>query len=386
MFSEEERRSLFPVTRSWIYLNHAAIGPLATPVVEAAETYLRGISHDGDAHWNRTGPLMEDLRGALARRLHVTSEEIAFTRNTSEGVSLLAYGLDWRDGDNVVLPSIEFPANVHPWIGLKHRGVETRLVEPRDGCIDVEVLRGAVDERTRVISISSVQFFNGFVANLNEIGSFCRSRGIIFCIDAIQHLGALPLDLSGLPVDFVACGSHKWLMAGEGLGFIVCRPGVAERLRPANVGWQGVVNWTDFFDREFQPKAGALRFETGTCSAFGLHTLRASLAFFDRFGETAVAERVGANAALVMEEARRRGFRPITPEATVKSGIASFVVPGKDPALIVAGLNKRGVQVVARQGGIRVSPHFYNTFEEIHAFFGFLDELVKEASSGSVKG
>ncbi|MBF0501342.1 MAG: aminotransferase class V-fold PLP-dependent enzyme [Candidatus Riflebacteria bacterium] len=383
MFSEEERRSLFPVTRSWIYLNHASVGPLPTPVVEAAECYLHRISNGGEAHWKQTGPLMDDLRGSLARRLRVRSDEIAFTRNTSEGLSLLAYGLDWREGDNLVLPSIEFPANVHPWIGLKHRGVETRFVEPRNGRIDVEVLSAAVDARTRVISISSVQFFNGFVADLSEIGAFCRSRGILFCVDVTQHLGALPLDLSGIPVDFAACGSHKWLMAGEGLGFIFCRSGLAERLRPSNVGWQGVVNWMDFFDRSCEPKPGALRLETGNCSAFGLYTLNASLAFFDRFGEVAIAERVGANATLALEEALRRGFRIVTPDTSKRSGIVSFIMPGYDSAVLVETLAGRGVQVVARQGVMRISPHFYNTADEIHAFFGHLDDLCKTTPSGS---
>ncbi|HNW36899.1 MAG TPA: aminotransferase class V-fold PLP-dependent enzyme, partial [Candidatus Ozemobacteraceae bacterium] len=264
MFSPDERRRLFPVTETWIYLNHAAVGPLPTYGREAAERYVAALSVEGEKHWERTGPLIEELRGLLAEALHMPTEGIAFTRNTSEGLSILASGLDWRPGDNVVLPSVEFPANVYPWMNLERLGVELRRVEPVDGRITLENIARTITDRTRVVSISSVQFFSGFVADLPALSAECKKRGVLLCIDCIQHLGALPLDVVAAGVDFVAGGGHKWLMAGEGIGFVACRPELAEQLRPGLIGWQGVKQWEDFFDQRLDFKAGAMRFETGT--------------------------------------------------------------------------------------------------------------------------
>ncbi|HEY9072134.1 MAG TPA: aminotransferase class V-fold PLP-dependent enzyme [Candidatus Ozemobacteraceae bacterium] len=381
MFTQEERLRLFPVTDKWIYLNHAAIGPLPRYVREAAERYLEAVSTDGEKHWEHTGPVADELRGMLASALHMPREGIALTRNVSEGMSILASGLDWKAGDNVVLPSVEFPANVYPWMNLEHLGVDLRRVEPVDGRIGVESIVNAIDSRTRVVSISSVQFFSGFVANLPALSAECRRRGVLLCVDCIQHLGALPLDLAAAGVDFLAGGGHKWLMAGEGIGFVACRPELAERLRPALIGWQGVRQWEDFFDQRLDFKPGALRFETGTLSAFGIHALHASLRGLASYGFERVAELVRENSRLVRRGALHRGFELALPDAELASpagtsGITSFRIEGVSAADLAARLKEAGVQVSARQGFLRVSPHFYNTPDEIEEFFTRLDTII----------
>ncbi len=381
MFSPDERRRLFPVTETWIYLNHAAVGPLPTYGREAAERYVAALSVEGEKHWERTGPLIEELRGLLADALHMPTEGIAFTRNTSEGLSILASGLDWRPGDNVVLPSVEFPANVYPWMNLERLGVELRRVEPVDGRITLENIARTITDRTRVVSISSVQFFSGFVADLPALSAECKKRGVLLCIDCIQHLGALPLDVVAAGVDFVAGGGHKWLMAGEGIGFVACRPELAEQLRPGLIGWQGVKQWEDFFDQRLDFKAGAMRFETGTISAFGIHTLHASLRVLRSFGFDRVAGLVRENARLVRQGAVRRGFALALPEAESASpagtsGITSFQIDGVSASDLALKLRGVGVQISSRQGFLRVSPHFYNTADEIEEFFSRLDNLV----------
>ena len=369
----------FPVRDSWVYLNHAAIGPMPASVEAAGREYLLANATTGEHHWERTGALMETLRSRLAGWVGMTADEIAFTRNVSEGISLLASGLEWRPGDNVVVPDLEFPANVYPWLLLQRREVQTRLAAPDDGEVTLESLARHVDERTRVISVSSVQFFNGFLADLAAIGRFCRERGIIFCVDAIQHLGALPLDAAASGIDFLACGGHKWLMAGEGIGFVAVRRELAERLFPGNVGWQGMVHWTDFFDRRIDFKPGARRFETGTCSAMGVYTLSAALDLFEETGVGEVARRVRERARQTLEEARRREYDLLTPDREPLSGIVSFRIPGRDAGALAAALKERGVQVASRQGAIRVSPHFYNTAEEIDRFFRCLEEILKSS-------
>lgn len=381
MLSSDERRRLFPVTEKWIYLNHAAVGPLPLFGREAADRYIAALSGEGEKHWERTGPLIEELRGLLAGALHMPKEGIAFTRNVSEGMSILASGLDWRSGDNVVLPSVEFPANVYPWMNLERLGVGLLRVEPVDGRISVESIAKTINDRTRVVSISSVQFFSGFVADLPAIAEVCRKQGALLCVDCIQHLGALPLDMAAAGVDFLAGGGHKWLMAGEGIGFVACRTELAERLRPALIGWQGVKQWEDFFDQRLDFKAGAMRFETGTISAFGIHTLHASLRVLGSFGFDRIAEAVRENARIVRRDALRRGFELALPEAETASaagtsGITSFRIEGVSAPDLALKLRGMGVQISARQGFLRVSPHFYNTAEEIEEFFARLDSLV----------
>jgi cysteine desulfurase/selenocysteine lyase len=376
LFDEADRRALFPVTKEWIYLNHAAVGPLPRPVRRAAQGYLRAISTRGDKHWEKTWELLEDLRERLAAWIGASSDEIAFTRNVSEGIGVLVLGLDWQPGDNVVLPAIEFPANVYPWLNLARLGVEVRFVPLRDGTFDLPDVQARVDRSTRVLAVSSVQFFNGFQADLAPLGRFCRDNGILFCVDAIQHLGALPLDVRSANADFLACGAHKWWMAGEGFGFLYCRRELQDRIRPAVVGWLGVRHWENFLDYKLEFPPSARRFETGNVSAFGAHALRAALAFFESVGPGNVAARVTARAGQVRQAALDRGWPVATPASGLPSGIVSFRVPGWEAPTLVAGLARLGVQVAARNGIVRVSPHFYNTSAEIDEFFRRLDGLA----------
>ncbi|MBP7867109.1 MAG: aminotransferase class V-fold PLP-dependent enzyme [Acidobacteria bacterium] len=377
LFPEPERRERFPVTRDWIYLNHAAVGPLPSHVLDASRHYLGEASTKGEKHWERTQPLAESLRGALAGLLGVDPEEIAFTRNTSEGLSILAFGLDWREGDNVVIPDREFPSNVYPWLALGRRGVKTRLVPLTDGGFTVDDVLRHTDGRTRVVSVSSVQFHNGFVADLDGLGRACRERGILFCVDAIQQLGAFPLDARRSGVDFLACGAHKWLMSGEGTGFLYCRRDLAERLSPVLVGWAGVRNWEDFQIHPLAFREGALRFETGNFSAIGVHNLHASLSWMQAVGMDRIAAAVRAVAGEVLRRAVDRGFRILGPSAEAVSGIVSFAPPGADPETLAAKLAERGVQVSKRNGALRVSPHCYNTRDEVDALFDALDDILR---------
>ena len=379
MSTLSERTALYPVTQDWIYLNHAAVGPMPRVVRDGCNAYLDMLARMGQKHWEITGPLLETLRGTIAALLGAHIDDVAFTRNVSEGISLLAAGFPWEEGDNVVIPQREFPANVYPWLRLAHRGVSVRYVPMPEGSFSTADIERCLDARTRIVSLSSVQFFNGFMADLADIGALCRERGIVFCVDAIQHLGIGPLNVASAGIDFLACGGHKWLCCGEGFGFVCCRPELAERLRPGNVGWQGVKSWEDFFDHSLEEKDGARRLETGCLSALGIHALTRSLALLNEIGLEEVHARVRRNAQLVLDEALRRGFSPVTIRPADDqhwSGIVSFAIPGKPVTELVEDLNRRGVQVSARQGVMRVSPHHYNTADEIRDFFTRLDDLL----------
>jgi selenocysteine lyase/cysteine desulfurase len=392
--NEEERQQQFPITRKRHYFSHAAVGPLPAYVHQAATAFLQAHADLGDAHWRTTGPLMETVRATLAEMLRVQTHEIAFTRNVSEGISLLASGLDWKPGDNVVLSDLEFPANVYPWMNLDKFGVETRFCRCPGQKFSLTELREKIDERTRVVSVSSVQFLNGFRPDLQAIGHFCRQAGIVFCVDAIQQLGAIPLDMARDQIDFLACGGHKWLMSGEGIGFVACTTNLAETLRPTNVGWQGVKQWEDPFDRRFDYKPGALRFETGTVSAIGIHCLNASLKGIARFGPDNIAQQVRENSAFLLREIRQRSFETITDDSFVSrktdpasgtlaageslearlSGIVSFRLPGVAATRVQEFLESQQISVTIRGGYIRLAPHFYNTRQELARLFELLDQ------------
>lgn len=377
LFSIRERTTLFPVTRDHVYLNHAAVGPMPDPVTRAAGHYLHEISFRGDDHWEETGVLGESLRQKLAGMLGVNSEETAFVRNVTEGLNILATGLDWQPGENVLLPAIEFPANVYPWLNLEKRGVAVRFVPIRDGRIDPADVADLMDRRTRVLSISSVQFLNGHNADLDALGSLCADRNIIFCVDAIQHLGAMPLNPTEHHIDFLAGGAHKWFMAGEGLGFIFCRRDLADRLEPAYRGWMGVRHWEDFLNYDQANRPASQKFETGSLSALGIHTLNASIDFLSRWGWDAIGQRIEKLTGRITEHAREREYILVTPSGT-HSGIVSFKIPGRAVQKTVDALADRGFNVSARNGVIRVSPHFYNTIDEIDDLFGQLDLLSEQ--------
>ena len=379
LINPSERATLFPVTRRWNYLNHAAIGPLPAYVRQASLEYLEEISNSGARHWLRTAELIEELRGQVARFVRMRPEEVAFTRNVSEGIGILANGLDWEVGDNVVLPAIEVPANVYPWLNLDRLGVQVRFVPLREGGFTVEDVARFVDARTRVVSVSSVQFLNGFRSDLQALGAYCRDKGVLFCVDAIQQLGVAPLDAGRAGIDFLACGSHKWLMAGEGSGFICCRQDLLERLRPAATGWMGVRQWEDFLDYRLEFPETARRFETGNPSVFGLRNLSASLDFIGRTGGEAIEAAVTGLARRVAEHASKRSWPLLRPGEAPRSGIVSFKVPGREAQALVDALEREGAQVSCRNGAIRVSPHFYNTAGEIESFFDCLDAIISNA-------
>lgn len=378
MFDTDTRHRLFPVTRRCAYLNHAAVGPLPAHAREAACEYMDLSNSLGEKHWVRTGELQEELRRKVASLIGAGADEIAFTRNTSEGLCVLASGLDWENGDNVVLSAVEFPANVHPWLNLEPRGVQTRFVPLVEGGFSAGDVARCMDSRTRVVSVSSVQFYNGFAADIGQIGALCRERGAVFCVDAIQQVGATPLDVRRSGIDFLACGGHKWLMAGEGIGFLYCRAGLEERLRPASSGWFGFRNWEDFLGYDRTPATGARRFETGNVSAFGIWTLSSALGFIEKYGGGRIAAEVRDLASFAAALAEERGFTLTSPRsATGKSGIVSFKLAEIDADEAADVLWKEGVQAASRNGALRVSPHCYNTRGEIGTMFDILDKLHK---------
>jgi len=330
------------------------------------------MTENGDGHdaaWRRR---VEDARRRAGQMLRCDPLDLAFVKNTSEGIGIVAEGLPWQPGDNVVTAADEYPANVYPWMNLARRGVETRLVASRDGRILLDDIRAAMDARTRLVSLSFVEFASGFRNDLGAVGALCRERGVYFFVDGIQGLGVLPLDLAGSPVDFLAADGHKWLLGPEGAVLLYVRRDLVERLHPVGVGWHSVVKALDFAQLDFRLKPHAGRWESGTFNTGGILGLGASLELLLGAGIDAVAGRVRELTDYLCEKAQSAGLGVYSSRREGEwSGIVSLLAPG-DVGGLVRRCRAGGVVVNQRHGRLRVSPHAYNTTDEIDRLLDLL--------------
>jgi selenocysteine lyase/cysteine desulfurase len=360
-----ELREEFPVTRRWAFFDHAAVAPLSGRAVKAVAEWAADMADNGavsDPRWVRR---VEEVRGLAARLLGADPLDVAFIKNTSEGVGIVAEGFPWRPGDNVVTAAEEYPANLYPWLNLAGRGVELRTVPSRDRRLWVEDLRAALDGRTRLVSLSFVEYASGFCNDLDAVGSLCRERGVYFFVDAIQGLGVLPLDVSRSPVDFLAADGHKWLLGPEGAGIFYIRPELLDLLHPVGVGWNSVVGARDFSRIDFTLKPSAGRWESGSLNVAGITALGASLELLLSLGIPAVSRRVLELTDYLCERADRAGIDVFSSRRPGdRSGIVSLAMSG-DVRRLVRRCRDNGVVINQRAGRLRVSPHCYNTPAEV---------------------
>ncbi|MDE2998282.1 MAG: aminotransferase class V-fold PLP-dependent enzyme [Gemmatimonadota bacterium] len=362
----DEIRNGFPVTRNWIYMNHAGIAPISQNVYRAMDGMLQDVTRNGMANLPEWDDVCSRTRESAARLIGADASEIAFVKNTSDGILTAANGLTWRQGDNVVIPDRGFPANVYPWLNLQPQGVEVRRVPEVDGRIPLNDLLNAVDDRTRVLSVSSVEFASGFRHDLREIGRFCRARGVLFFVDAIQSLGVLSLDVADAEIDFVSADAHKWLLGPEGIGVFYCSHRARPHLRVVNLGWANVVAPRDFLSYDTTLLPNAQRFECGTLNTVGVHGLRAGLDLLLRIGIESIEARVLSLTDQLCAGLEEKGCRVVSSRARgEKSGIVVFHHARIDTESIFRKLSDARVVCAIRGGGIRLSPHFYNTEEEV---------------------
>jgi cysteine desulfurase / selenocysteine lyase len=359
-------RGEFPAAKRYVYFNHAAVSPLSTPVLEAMNAVSDGFRTQGVLCEEKIFARIERARKSAARLIGARSDEIAFVKNTTQGVLLAANGIRWKRGDNLVMPSVEFPANVFPWLGLEKRGVRVVFVKPREGRITAEMLADACTARTRCVTTSSVQFSNGYRVDLAELGRFCRGRGIYLHVDGIQSLGMLRCDVRKMGIDFLSTGGHKWLLGPVGTGFFYCRREILDEIDVSNPGWRGVKNAWSFFDHDPAPRADAARFEEGTLNLYGIAGLGASLDRFLEIGTANVERKILALGDTLAEGLRSRGYLVTSPRgAGERSGILCFRHPKKKSETLFRRLGAANVVVSLRTGAIRLAPHFYNTEREV---------------------
>ena len=360
-------RKLFPVTENLVYLNHACVAPLSARVVDRVETFLEEYREYGSLHYERWMETMEAVRGMAATLIGAEKETVAFVKNTSSGLSLVANGLEWQAGDNVITADCEFPSNVYPWMNLAPRGVELKLVKEREGRIHVADIEALIDDRTRLLSISWVEFVNGFRNDLKRLGALCKERGIYFCVDAIQGLGALEMNVEEFQIDFLAADGHKWLLAPEGIGIFYVSPRVMEKLRPSQVGWHSVVNPSEFLPYHFELRDDARRFEEGSPNMMGIFALGASLETLLEVGIGNIEGKLLSLNEKIAAGLEEWGAPLLSPRGDgERSGIILFAPPGGSGNVegLYRHLSDNRILCAVRPGGIRISPHFYNNEED----------------------
>jgi cysteine desulfurase/selenocysteine lyase len=366
-----------PVSERWAYFDHAAVAPLTERARRTLVEWAADLTANGEIHDSTRLRQVEEVRGRAAQLLNADPLDLAFIKNTSEGVGIVAEGLPWRAGDNVVTAEDEYPANLYPWMNLAGRGVELRRVPSRAGRIVLDDLRAAIDGRTRLLSLSFVEYASGFRNDLDAVGGLCREKGVLFFVDAIQGLGVLPLDVRRTPIDFLAADGHKWLLGPEGAGLFWLRRELVEQLHPVGVGWNSVVDSRNFSHVELRLKPHAGRWESGSLNVGGILALGASLELILGVGIDAVGERVLHLTDHLCASAARAGVEVFSSrQPGEKSGIVSLIVPNGQARGIVRRCRDAGIVVNQRAGRLRVSPHAYNTAEELDRFVELLGAML----------
>lgn len=376
----------FPQDPDICYLNHAAVAPWPKRAADAVTAFARENIHQGARDYPRWIQLEHKLRGQFQTLLNAPSkQDIALVKNTSEALSFVAMGLDWTEGDEVLLSDQEFPSNRIPWQALESRGVRVRQVslaaEDPEGA-----LIAAMGPATRLLSISSVQYASGLRMDLQRLGRACRERDVLFCVDAIQSIGVLPLDVQRIDCDFAMADGHKWLLGPEGLGVFYCRKEVRDRLKLTQYGWHMVEALGDYDREDWVPASSARRFEPGSPNTLAQHALSASLELLLEVGPERIQEALQQRTAYLLQSIAAlpgaRVLSPTTPER--RAGIVTFTFEGLDSTSLYKQLMDAGVVCAARGGGIRWSPHFYTPQPVLDRALKILRDILQRSYNRSL--
>jgi selenocysteine lyase/cysteine desulfurase len=379
-----------PVCDRYAYFDHAGVAPLPKPTADAMAAQAQDAAASGNYNWRQWQRRLDEARSLAAGLIGGSTDEVALVRNTTEGITLVAEGFPWREGDNVVLPACEFPSNRFAWQNLASRGVQARLVPCADGRLDLADLAKACDGRTRLIAVSWVDYMAGWRNDPAALAQLAHERGALLFLDAIQGLGVFPLDVQAAEIDFLAADGHKWLLGPEGAGLFYVRKEHLDLLRPIGIGWNSSIHAGDFTLPEMALKPTAERYEGGTYPVATLVGLAESLRLLTSVPTAAVAERMLQITDDLCERLRQRGATIVSERTSTgrtdfqsvqdanaqpggrienpsynhapdrRSGIVAFDLPGRDPAELRARCRAAGVIVNCRGGHVRVSPHVYN--------------------------
>lgn len=376
--TREEIREKFPITRNYNFQNHAAVAPISGPAAEAMIGYARELSRSAylEGTYYRTA---DRVRQLAARLLHADPGEITFIKNTCEGINYVANGIQWVTGDNVVSTTMEFPANVYPWMALQARGVHLKRVPEEEGRVPFDRIAAAIDNRTRVVAVSAVQWSNGFRIDLTRLGELCKEKGVLLFVDAIQALGVHPIDVRAMNIDFLAAGGHKWLVSPEGTGLFYCKRELIGHIKPSELGYMCMNRNYEAEVTDYRPEYlhdDARRFDSGVYNLAGICALGASIQLLLDIGIDEIQVRIRTLTDMLVDGLRSKRWRIHSPRtATEWSGIVTFSSDKHDMDAIRRHLRSEFRIVIAnRLGRLRASPHFYNTPDEMRQLVDALPE------------
>lgn len=377
----EEARKQFPITEQMVYMNIALGNAMPRRVLERMCDFYRGVQLEGPVrdHWRG---LVESSRKAVASLMGADPREIAFTKNTSDGINMAVNGLTMGPGDNVVINDLEHPSNREPWLNLRARGVEVRVARSREGRLELGEVTRLVDARTRALGLSHVEYSSGARNDLAAYADLCRPRGILLVVDGMQSAGVLACDLHGLGVDVFAVGGHKALFGPHGSGFLYCARSAIERIRPVSLGMSPAVR------AAWDPESGATlsidscdarKFEYGNLNVAGIVALGAGAEFILELGIRRIQERVMRLAGSLHDGLARVGATVTSPrEDESRAGIV--VLSGPSPSRLFGFLGEHRVRVsLMSTGAVRLSPHFYNTEAEVDRAVGLVGEFLRHS-------
>ena len=358
----------FPHRPGLIHLNHAGVAPWPACTAKAVAAFASENTTHGTEYISKWKKTESRLRQACQQLIHAkNANDIALIKNTSEGLSMVAYGIPWQAHENIVFAQQEFPSNRILWQSLHKRfGVEARCADLTQTPIPEDALFKQVDNATRLISVSAVQYDTGLRMDLARISEFCQARKILLCVDAIQLLGAMPFDLTQTPADFVIADSHKWLLGPEGIGLFYCNPEVRDQLYLNQFGWHMLKNAGDYEALEWQPAVDSRRFECGSLNNLGIHAMHASLRLLLETGIRTIYEMISSNISYLYEKCKENGLKVVSDmDLSRRSGILTLQRPGINNGEVFRYLLNSGVLCAHRCGGIRFSPHFYTCRDDI---------------------
>ena len=381
---KELRHHFFPVTRHNIYLNHASMGPLPEPVARTMHEYVDDASSFGNIHKARWEEYERGAHRRLASLIHARPNQIALTASSGDGLMLIAQGMNWQEGDTIITAEGEFPTNVYPWLNLQEQGVNLQVVPTRNARIATEDVFANITERTRLVSLSLVEFSTGFRNDIITIAAYCRERGILCGIDAMQALGALDVNVQALGVDYMAAAAHKWLLGPKTCGILYVSDQLLAQLETRRRGWFSVETPSDFLNYPQPLKAGVARFEHSLPNSFPIVGLDATLGVFECIdgGMEAVESRILGLTQRAIAGLEQLGYPIVSPLGQgERSGLVCFSPHPDQHDLtiqqIVDTLAGRRIYVAARGDVVRISPHFYNTVEEIDVLLEMLEEMKR---------
>ena len=362
----EKARSCFPyLKKGIIYFNHASTAPISTRMKMRIEDFINERSEDAlDNYWAFKA-VADETKEMIGEMINCSGERIAFLDNTANGLIWLATGIDWNPGDRIILNDVEFPANVYPFLQLKEKGVVVDFIKSTNGIVTANEIIDAIQPRTKLISVSFVQFLSGYKIDLEKIGKVCKEKGIIFSVDSIQGLGAIRLNVEKDNIDFLANGTQKWLLGLQGLAFIYVRKELQDKMKSAPIGWLAVKNAWNLLDFDLTPKETAERFQPGTLNNLGIYAFNTSMKLFREFSFDEIEKQVLSNSKYFIDELAKIGYESPLHTLSEKhlSGIVSF--RSENAKNIFEILSQKKIVCSLREGYIRFAPHFYNTKQDI---------------------